>query len=69
MFPAVFLALLVPQVRDPGSRRAAAAGALVALALVSFVPAGLPIIAAAVVAVPLLVAPRRRRRGVASVTP
>jgi 4-azaleucine resistance transporter AzlC len=55
MFPAVFLALLAPQLRDADSRRAAVAGGLVALALVSFVPAGVPIIAAAAVAVPFLI--------------
>jgi 4-azaleucine resistance transporter AzlC len=54
MFPAVFLALLAPQLRDRDSRRAAIAGGLLALALVSFVPAGVPIIAAALVAAPLL---------------
>jgi 4-azaleucine resistance transporter AzlC len=46
-FPALFLALLVPQL---GSRRALAAafgGAAVALALVPIAPAGLPIVAAA----------------------
>jgi 4-azaleucine resistance transporter AzlC len=62
MFPAVFLALLAPQLRDRDSRRAAIAGGLVALALVSFVPAGLPIIAAAAVAVPFLVSANRRPR-------
>jgi 4-azaleucine resistance transporter AzlC len=63
MFPAVFLALLAPQLRDADSRRAAAAGGLVALALVPFVPAGVPIIAAAAVAVPFLGANRGRRPG------
>jgi 4-azaleucine resistance transporter AzlC len=63
MFPAVFLALLAPQLRNPDSRRAALAGGLVALALVSFVPAGVPIIAAGIVAVPfLLMAHHRGRR-------
>lgn len=62
MFPAVFLALLAPQLRNADSRRAALAGGLVALALVSFVPAGVPIIAAGVVAVPFLVTAHRRGR-------
>jgi 4-azaleucine resistance transporter AzlC len=62
MFPAVFLALLAPQLRDADSRRAAVAGGLVALALVSFVPAGVPIIAAAAAAVPFLI---RSGRGAA----
>jgi 4-azaleucine resistance transporter AzlC len=61
MFPAVFLALLAPQLRTADARRAALAGGLVALALVAFVPAGVPIITAALVAVPFLV--RARRRG------
>jgi len=59
MFPAVFVALLAPQLRNADARRAALAGGLVALALVSFVPAGLPIIAAGLVAVPFLVAANR----------
>jgi 4-azaleucine resistance transporter AzlC len=64
IFPAVFLALLAPQVRHTDARRAALAGALVALALVTFVPAGVPIIAAGVVAIPFLVTARRPgRRG------
>jgi branched chain amino acid efflux pump len=62
MFPAVFLALLAPRLGDADSRRAAIAGALVALAFVSFVPAGVPIIAAAFVAVPILVRANRRSR-------
>jgi predicted branched-subunit amino acid permease len=60
MFPAVFLALLTPQLRDADSRRVALAGGLVALALVAFVPAGGPILAAAVVAIPFLAVVRRR---------
>jgi predicted branched-subunit amino acid permease len=58
----VFLALLAPQLRSADSRHAALAGGLVALALVAFVPAGLPIIAAGVVAVPFLVTAQRRGR-------
>ena len=64
IFPAVFLALLAPQLRSADSRHAALAGGFVALALIAFVPAGLPIIGAAVVAVPFLViAHRRGHRG------
>jgi 4-azaleucine resistance transporter AzlC len=48
-FPALFLALLVPQVRTRPTLAAAVGGAVVALALVPFAPAGVPIIAAAVV--------------------
>ena len=52
-FPALFLALLVPQVRDPGGggwarRRVSAAclGSAIALVLTPILPAGLPIVAA-----------------------
>ena len=45
-FPALFLALLVPQLRERRSLAAALAGAVVALALIPFAPAGVPIIAA-----------------------
>jgi 4-azaleucine resistance transporter AzlC len=60
MFPAVFLALLAPQLRHADARRVALAGGFVALALVGFVPAGVPIIVAGVVTVPFLVTARRR---------
>jgi 4-azaleucine resistance transporter AzlC len=46
-FPALFLALLVPQLRGRRAVAAALLGAAVALALVPFAPAGVPIIAAA----------------------
>jgi 4-azaleucine resistance transporter AzlC len=46
MFPAAFLALLAPQLREPGAPAAAVAGALVALALLPFTPAGVPVLAA-----------------------
>ena len=59
MFPAVFLALLAPQLRGPDAVRAAVAGALVALALVTATPAGVPIIASALGAVPVLLAAGR----------
>ena len=45
-FPALFLALLVPQVRERRSLAAALAGGGVALALIPVAPAGVPIIAA-----------------------
>ena len=48
-FPALFLALLVPQLRTRTTVAAALGGAAVALALVPVAPAGVPIIAAAVV--------------------
>jgi 4-azaleucine resistance transporter AzlC len=45
-FPALFLALLVPQVRTRRAVTAALAGGALALALVPFAPAGVPIVAA-----------------------
>jgi 4-azaleucine resistance transporter AzlC len=45
-FPALFLALLVPQVRTQRALAAALGGAVIALALIPFVPAGVPIVAA-----------------------
>jgi 4-azaleucine resistance transporter AzlC len=45
-FPALFLALLVPQLRAPRAAVAAVAGAAVALALIPVTPAGIPIVAA-----------------------
>ena len=60
LFPAVFLALLMPQLRRPGGIQAAVGGALVAAALVPLTPAGVPVMAAALVAVPVVVLQRRR---------
>ncbi len=45
-FPALFLALLVPQLTTRDARLAALVGAAIALALTPFTPAGVPIIAA-----------------------
>lgn len=45
-FPALFLALLVPQVRSRRALAAALAGGGIALVLIPFAPAGVPIIAA-----------------------
>lgn len=50
VYPTFFLALLVAELRRPGSRGIALAGAVIALALVPFVPAGIPILVAAVAA-------------------
>ena len=52
MFPAAFLALLAPQLRRPGAPVAAVTGAAIALALVPFAPAGVPIVAALAGVVP-----------------
>lgn len=51
MFPAAFLALLAPQLRQPGAARLAVAGAAVALLTLPFTPAGIPVIAAALTVV------------------
>ena len=50
VFPTFFLALLAAELRDPRSRPGALAGAVIALALVPFTPAGLPVLAAGVAA-------------------
>jgi 4-azaleucine resistance transporter AzlC len=59
VFPAAFIALLAPLLRDRGSRAAAVAGAPVALALVPVLPAGLPVTVAALGVVAGLLAERR----------
>jgi len=46
MFPAMILALIVPALRDRVTRRAALAGAVIALAATPFLPAGLPVLLA-----------------------
>lgn len=45
-FPAVLLALILPSLRDPATRRAALTGVVVALVTAPFVPAGLPVLLA-----------------------
>ncbi|MCQ4080105.1 AzlC family ABC transporter permease [Streptomyces sp. RB6PN25] len=45
-YPAVLLALVVPTLRDAGTRRAALAGAAVALAATPVLPPGLPVLLA-----------------------
>ena len=52
MFPAAFLALLAPQLRRPGAPTAAVWGAVLAVALIPFVPVGLPILAATLGLIP-----------------
>ena len=58
-FPAGFLALLVPHLKDRNKRRAAVIGAVVALMTVPLLPAGFPVLLAALGA---LVATRIERR-------
>src|SRR5919107_1998867 len=52
MFPAAFLALLAPQLRRAGAPVAAVTGVVVAVVLVPFAPAGVPVIAALAGVVP-----------------
>jgi branched chain amino acid efflux pump len=58
MFPAAFLALLAPQLRRPGAPVAAVAGAMVAVAILPFTPAGLPVLAALIGVVPGVIVAR-----------
>jgi 4-azaleucine resistance transporter AzlC len=46
IYPAFFVALLISEARNGRARNAAALGALIALALVPFAPAGVPVLAA-----------------------
>ena len=50
IFPAFFLALLLPELRDARARGVALAGGLIALALVPLAPPGVPVLAASVAA-------------------
>ena len=59
MFPAFFVVLLAGEARTRPTITAAAAGALIALALMPFTPAGIPVVAAAGAA---LLGLRRRHR-------
>lgn len=63
MFPAAFLALLAPQLRRPGAPAAAVGGAVVALALLPYAPAGVPVIAALAGVVPGILLARAARPG------
>jgi 4-azaleucine resistance transporter AzlC len=54
IFPAVFLALLAPQVVSGRALAAAAAGAAIAVALLPVAPPGVPVIASVLAAAPLL---------------
>ncbi|HEX6329348.1 MAG TPA: AzlC family ABC transporter permease [Jiangellaceae bacterium] len=47
-FPAVLLALILPAMRDPATRRAALAGVAIALIAAAFLPTGLPVLLALV---------------------
>jgi predicted branched-subunit amino acid permease len=45
-FPTVLLALVLPSLADRGTRNAALAGAVIAVAATPFLPAGLPVLLA-----------------------
>ena len=62
MFPAAFLALLAPQLRRPGAPVAAVAGAMIAVVVLPFAPAGVPVIAALAGVVPGVLVARGVRR-------
>ena len=62
IFPAVFLALLVPQVRGRDALGAALAGAAIAFVLLPFAPAGVPVMVAVLVCLPFVWKRRRARR-------
>ncbi|GIG90163.1 AzlC family ABC transporter permease [Plantactinospora endophytica] len=59
-FPAGLLALLLPSLREPETRRVALAGAAVALLVTPFLPAGLPVLLA-LTGLAVLLLPRRTR--------
>jgi 4-azaleucine resistance transporter AzlC len=61
IFPAIFLALLVPQVRDRAALGAALLGAAIALVLLPLTPAGVPVMAAVLGCVPFLLLRRAAR--------
>ena len=61
MIPAAFLALLWPRLRTVEGRVVAAGGALVATVLIPLVPAGIPVLAAAPIAVVAGLLPLRGR--------
>jgi 4-azaleucine resistance transporter AzlC len=50
LYPAFFVALLISEARSKRARSAAALGAVIALALVPFTPAGVPVLVASVAA-------------------
>ncbi len=68
--PAVFLALLAPQLRLPAAPAVAILAAIVAVVLIPFAPAGVPVIAAAGVALAGgLIGPASRGRRDSAATP
>jgi 4-azaleucine resistance transporter AzlC len=62
VFPAAFLALIVPLLRERDGRLAALTGAAIAVVLVPLVAAGLPIVLAALGAVPVVALRRHAER-------
>ena len=66
IFPAFFLALLLPELREARSRVVALAGGLIALVLVPLAPPGVPVLAASVAA---LIGLKRRHARDTAVAP
>lgn len=64
IFPAVFLALLVPQVRGRAALVTALAGAAIALVLLPVAPAGVPVMVSVFACLPFLWRHRREGRAV-----
>jgi 4-azaleucine resistance transporter AzlC len=62
MFPAVILALIVKDLRDARTQRAALAGGAIALAATPFLPAGLPVLLALAAVLLLIRQPARVRQ-------
>jgi 4-azaleucine resistance transporter AzlC len=62
VYPAFFLALLIAEMRDRRSSAVALTGGLIALALVPFAPAGVPVLAASMAALAGLRRPRQDDR-------
>lgn len=63
IYPTFFLALLLNEMRDRRSRAVACGGAAIALALVPFAPAGVPVLMASVAALAGLTSSARRAAG------
>ena len=60
MFPAAFVALLAPQLSQPGAKEAAVLGAVIAVVLLPFATTGIPILAAGLAVIPVSLMLRRR---------
>ena len=63
VFPAAFAAMFVPYIRERRMRRIAIAGGLIALVLLPFTPAGVPVLASVLAPLIAAFAPRRTSAG------